>query len=338
VSLTVTDDGGATDTATQDVTVTDGGSNTMHVHDSIAQGTTGNGKNKNGTATVTIYNESESAVANATVTVVFSGSFNETVSGTTDASGVVTVVTLAKAKNPVFSTCVDDVTHASLTYDPFVNEDPNADCNGGGTPPTDVHVEDITTSTQGGGPNKRGRATVAVFDDLGNPAVGYVVAGTFSGSYTETKTGTTGSDGQVTLTTSGRVATPEFEFCVDSVTGALPYNSSANVVTCASYPPPAAAAKGAVAGETPEGYALDQNYPNPFNPATVITYSLAEAGPVTLKVYNVLGQEVATLVDGFEEAGSHRVGFEAAHLSAGVYLYVIEAEGFTDTRRMTLLK
>ena len=88
----------------------------------------------------------------------------------------------------------------------------------------------------------------------------------------------------------------------------------------------------------PRTYTLSQNYPNPFNPGTVITYALPEAGPVTLRVYNVLGQEVATLVDGYRAAGTYRVAFDATTLRAGVYLYVIEAGGQVTARRMTLLK
>jgi hypothetical protein len=83
---------------------------------------------------------------------------------------------------------------------------------------------------------------------------------------------------------------------------------------------------------------LEQNYPNPFNPATIINYTLDEGTPVTLKVYDVLGQEVATLVDAYQEAGAHRVGFNAEALSAGVYLYVLQAGSYTQSRRMTLLK
>ncbi len=211
----------------------------------------------------------------------------------------------------------------------------NATTQGGGNP-TDVHVEAIATSTQGGGPRKRGRATVTILDDLGNPASGYNVTGIFTGSFDETKSGTTGANGQVTLTTSARVPDPMFDFCVDSVSGALPYNAGANVVTCSSFP--AAPSKGALAGEVPDVYALEQNFPNPFNPSTVIAYSLAEAGAVRLKVYNVLGQEVATLVDGYKDSGRHQVVFDASRLSAGIYLYVIEAGSFTATQRMTLLK
>ena len=85
-------------------------------------------------------------------------------------------------------------------------------------------------------------------------------------------------------------------------------------------------------------FGLDQNYPNPFNPSTVISFAMPEAGQVSLKVYNTLGQEVATVLDGFRQEGQHTVQFDASQLSAGVYLYVLESGNHQATRRMTLLK
>jgi len=90
--------------------------------------------------------------------------------------------------------------------------------------------------------------------------------------------------------------------------------------------------------EVPAEYALGQNYPNPFNPQTIITYSLPDAGSVTLRVFNVIGQEVATLVNGVKEAGRHQVVFDASGMSSGLYLYLIQVNGFTASRRMLVLK
>ncbi len=89
---------------------------------------------------------------------------------------------------------------------------------------------------------------------------------------------------------------------------------------------------------TPGKFDLAQNYPNPFNPETVIRYSLPDAGNVTLKVYNSLGQEVATLVDRFVEAGTHSMAFNAENLPSGIYYYRLTAGNFTETRKMNLLK
>jgi len=88
----------------------------------------------------------------------------------------------------------------------------------------------------------------------------------------------------------------------------------------------------------PIAYSLDQNYPNPFNPATVIKYSVPKSGFVSLKVYNILGQEAATLQAGFQKAGSYKVKFDASKLSSGVYLYRLESSGSTLTKKMILMK
>lgn len=89
---------------------------------------------------------------------------------------------------------------------------------------------------------------------------------------------------------------------------------------------------------SPEGFVLEQNYPNPFNPVTVVRYSLSVAGNVQLKVYNSLGQTVATLVDGEKPAGEHTVKFDASGLNSGIYFYSLTANGKTQSRKMTLLK
>lgn len=89
----------------------------------------------------------------------------------------------------------------------------------------------------------------------------------------------------------------------------------------------------------PEDYNLYQNYPNPFNPHTVIRYQLPENGEVTLKVYDVLGREVATLVNEFKHAGSYDVTFNAANLSSGVYFYKMQTtQGFIQIKKMILLR
>jgi hypothetical protein len=90
--------------------------------------------------------------------------------------------------------------------------------------------------------------------------------------------------------------------------------------------------------ESVKEYSLSQNYPNPFNPCTEINYSLAKSGNITLKIYNLLGSEVATLVNGFNEAGKHSVKFNANDITSGIYFYTIKADGFTSTRKMILMK
>ena len=91
--------------------------------------------------------------------------------------------------------------------------------------------------------------------------------------------------------------------------------------------------------ELPKGYRLDQNYPNPFNPTTVIGYELPSAGNVKLEVFDMLGQKVATLVDGNQSAGYHTIDFKASAYSSGVYIYrLTTGSGVQMTKKMLLLK
>jgi hypothetical protein len=95
-------------------------------------------------------------------------------------------------------------------------------------------------------------------------------------------------------------------------------------------------------GAAPEQFSLAQNYPNPFNPSTMIAYSIAEPTMVTLKVYNVLGGEVASLVNGSQDAGTYTVPFNAnagtRSLSSGVYFYRLEAGSFVSMKKLLLMK
>ncbi|MBK7868937.1 MAG: T9SS type A sorting domain-containing protein [Ignavibacteriales bacterium] len=90
--------------------------------------------------------------------------------------------------------------------------------------------------------------------------------------------------------------------------------------------------------EIPVKFELSQNYPNPFNPSTKISFSVAEPGNVKLSVYNVLGQQVAELVNGYMSAGSFVADFDASSLSSGMYIYTLESGAVKITRKMSLLK
>ena len=85
-------------------------------------------------------------------------------------------------------------------------------------------------------------------------------------------------------------------------------------------------------------FTLEQNYPNPFNPSTSIKYSLAERSAVSLKVYDVLGNEVVTLVNTTQSIGDYDINFDAANLASGLYIYTLKAGSFTSTKKMMLLK
>ncbi len=85
-------------------------------------------------------------------------------------------------------------------------------------------------------------------------------------------------------------------------------------------------------------YKLEQNYPNPFNPSTVISYQLKTAGKTTLIIYNLLGQEVKTLVNEVQSAGEHKVKWNASGFASGVYMYRLESSGFVQARKMILTK
>lgn len=85
-------------------------------------------------------------------------------------------------------------------------------------------------------------------------------------------------------------------------------------------------------------FRLHLNYPNPFNPSTTISYDVPTRSVVTLKIFNVLGQEIATLVNDEAEAGRHQVQWNAAGLPSGVYVYQLKANEFMETKKMVLVR
>jgi hypothetical protein len=116
----------------------------------------------------------------------------------------------------------------------------------------------------------------------------------------------------------------EMEYCLGAIINGVTYGTIASVLA---------------AGErVPSGISIFQNYPNPFNPSTTIRYALSHKSNVQMVVYNTLGQQVATLVQGEEEPGYHEVKFVATNLSSGVYFYRLQAGSFVQTRKLLLVR
>lgn len=103
--------------------------------------------------------------------------------------------------------------------------------------------------------------------------------------------------------------------------GTIKYYSAAEVNNAAAYK-----------------FSLSQNYPNPFNPSTNISYTVPATGKVSLKIFNILGREVATVVNGIQQAGEYKIIFNASELASGIYFYELRCGNYTATRKMTLLK
>lgn len=88
----------------------------------------------------------------------------------------------------------------------------------------------------------------------------------------------------------------------------------------------------------PEDYKLYQNFPNPFNPSTKISYKINQEGYVRLSVFNLVGQEIETLVNEYQAAGKYDIEFNAKDLPSGIYLYKLQVNGYTSVKRMTLIR
>lgn len=93
-----------------------------------------------------------------------------------------------------------------------------------------------------------------------------------------------------------------------------------------------------ISSETPDKYSVSQNYPNPFNSSTHFELRIPNRGLVTLRVFDALGHETATLINEYLQPGTYEVGFEGIGYSSGVYYYQLETESFTETKRMLLVK
>lgn len=127
-------------------------------------------------------------------------------------------------------------------------------------------------------------------------------------------------------------------FALSSITDTLVAQKLIENIVTTFYPPESTTSVQEEATMVPDAFSLKQNYPNPFNPTTTITFTLPQASFVSLKVFNLLGQEVATLVNEKKNAGTHTLKFDGTGLASGVYFYRIIAGDFVETKKFVLIK
>jgi PKD repeat protein len=208
----------------------------------------------------------------------------------------------------------------------------------------EMHVSNIVVSRLQTSSAKKikwqATADVTIVDQLGQPLSGATVTGFFNAPNTRPRTGTTGANGVAVLTSKSTPAPPaDWCFEVTDVTHATyTYDPSSNVVTRACESGFVFSVKTAGSQPLPDEFVLKQNRPNPFNPTTRITFGLPDACHVNLSVYNIVGQRVATLVEGYLPAGYHTAKWDGSSAASGIYLYHLKADNFTSSKKMILMK
>jgi hypothetical protein len=170
-----------------------------------------------------------------------------------------------------------------------------------------------------------------VYATINNQIAGYTISGT-SGAYTID--GLAPGKYSVSVDNLGSDETGSSSVSISYTGAGAPNDATANF----SLNQTATDVAQEITGSQPASFELAQNYPNPFNPSTTIRYTLASSGPVSLKVYNLLGQEIATLANGFQKAGIYQVEFNGKGIASGIYFYRLHSQSTDLTRKMIFLQ
>ncbi|MBN1448706.1 MAG: PKD domain-containing protein [Bacteroidetes bacterium] len=179
---------------------------------------------------------------------------------------------------------------------------------------------------------------IVVRDNADQLKSGVMVTAAYTGPTSGTVSGTTGSNGAVTLSSMWD-RNPSGTWCftvTDVQLSGYTFNPTPSIMSACEPPPKALAAT--ATNSVPSAFSLSQNYPNPFNPSTTIEYGIPEEGAVRLAVYDLYGREVVTLVDEFRVPGSYHAEFGGSNLPSGVYMYQLAWNGSVLVKAMTLLK
>ncbi len=204
------------------------------------------------------------------------------------------------------------------------------------------YVNDITVSRKNAGPNCNGQCWTTIYNSSGQPLANATVYLTATGPVGGNYSAVTGSDG-VAFVETGKTRSCSGEWCfevTDVSHATYTYDAASNAVTkaCESGWVYGVDGIASTSNRTPDQFTLEQNRPNPFNPVTEIAFNLPQGSQVRLEVFNITGQRVALLANGYYDAGRYSVTWNAAGQTSGIYFYRITTDSFVESRKMILLK